>query len=134
MTRKYLLVFALAFLLLPAARILRAEELSAEQAAAEAKEAEDEDKNQKDMENKLDRPISANHTGTLTMNPPDKRSYGIVGQLIGKDKVLTLKVSHADLVTKLDQLDGKKVKVDGNPRNKGKYFVVSGITKFTEPK
>jgi len=134
MAPKILMLFVFAFLTCSCARNLRAEDLTPEQADAEAKEAEEEQKNQKEMENKLDRPISANHTGTLNMNTPDKRAFGIIGTLIGTDKVLTLKAAYPDLVAKLEQLDGKKVRLDGNPRNKGKYFVVSSVTKVTDTK
>lgn len=94
---------------------------------AEAKEAADEEADQHKKEIELDRPIFSFSVGLLLMKDKEHRgdNNGVVATLLTDDKKeYQLKLSSPDLIDGLEKLNGKRVKLRGNPRNKGKYFVV----------
>ena len=105
-----------------------AQGLHAEQATdeAEAKEAAEEEAAQRKRENELDRPISSYIVGMLVLKSKEERGdgKGVIGTLQTKAKDYQLKAGNPELIAQLEKLNGKRVKLRGNPRNKEKYFVV----------
>ncbi len=121
MKRIILSILVMTFALGFTARNLRAAE-----DAGEANEAAAEDAAEKKRSNELDRPIFSYAVGVLTLKSKEERgdNKGVIGKLSTKSGEYTLKLTIPEMIDLLTPLDGKQVKLRGNPRNKGKYFLV----------
>ena len=125
MMRRVLLAL-IVFCLASSAPRLFAEEVNAQ----EAKEAEEEAAAERLKALQLDRPVFTMVIGMLQMKPADQRGdgKGVVGTVTAKDKTYQLKLESPDLAAEFDKAQGKRVKIRGNPRNKGKYLLAQGVT------
>jgi hypothetical protein len=116
-------------LVLAGAFFVSTPKLAAEDSADEAAEAAKEEAEQKQRELEIDRPIFSYIVGTLDLKAQDQRgdANGVVAKVTAKSKEYQVKISSPGLIADLEKLDGKRVKLRGNARNKGKYFVVEAV-------
>lgn len=101
--------------------------VKAEEADAETKEAAEEEAAHKKREAELDRPIFQYIVGILELKK-DSDGKGVIGTLKAKNAEYQVKLQLPDLIKEYEKWDGKRVRLSGNPRNKGKYFVASNVS------
>jgi hypothetical protein len=106
---------------------LSAHTVKAEDADAETKEAAEEEAAHKKKEAELDRPIFQFIVGVLELKK-DSDGKGVIGTLKAKGADYQVKLASPDLIKEYEKWDGKRVRLAGNPRNKGKYFVAINAT------